>query len=206
MLISGRMLSVALVVLGFGVVPARADQKIVFMRHGEKPTGGYGQLTCQGLNRALALPPVLAAKYGKPNYLYAPNPAVKLTDSAGSFYYIRPLATIEPTAIRLVMNVNTRYGYNDIASLQAALITPTKANTTIFVAWEHLMLQKVVQNIMNSYGGGNFVAYDPATGRPLWHAGLGANTSNGPETFLLDGRQFVVVGAADALYAFALQP
>ena len=93
MLISGRMLSVALVVLGFGVVPARADQKIVFMRHGEKPTGGYGQLTCQGLNRALALPPVLAAKYGKPNYLYAPNPAVKLTDSAGSFYYIRPLAT-----------------------------------------------------------------------------------------------------------------
>src|SRR5881394_440480 len=154
MLISGRMLSVALVVLGFGVVPARADQKIVFMRHGEKPTGGYGQLTCQGLNRALALPPVLAAKYGKPNYLYAPNPAVKLTDSAGSFYYIRPLATIEPTAIRLVMNVNTRYGYNDIASLQAALITPTKANTTIFVAWEHLMLQKVVQNIMNSYGGG----------------------------------------------------
>jgi alcohol dehydrogenase (cytochrome c) len=55
-------------------------------------------------------------------------------------------------------------------------------------------------------GGGNFVAYDPATGRPLWHAGLGANTSNGPETFLLDGRQFVVVGAADALYAFALQP
>jgi len=163
MLISGRMLSVALVVLGFGVVPARADQKIVFMRHGEKPTGGYGQLTCQGLNRALALPPVLAAKYGKPNYLYAPNPAVKLTDSAGSFYYIRPLATIEPTAIRLVMNVNTRYGYNDIASLQAALITPTKANTTIFVAWEHLMLQKVVQNIMNSYGGGVTV--------PAWASG-----------------------------------
>jgi len=163
MLISGRMLSVALVVLGFGVVPARADQKIVFMRHGEKPTGGYGQLTCQGLNRALALPPVLAAKYGKPNYLYAPNPAVKLTDSAGSFYYIRPLATIEPTAIRLVMNVNTRYGYNDIASLQAALITPTKANTTIVVAWEHLMLQKVVQNIMNSYGGGVTV--------PAWASG-----------------------------------
>lgn len=54
-------------------------------------------------------------------------------------------------------------------------------------------------------GGGNFVAYDAATGRPLWHAGLNTNTSNGPETFLLDGRQFVVVGAWDALYAFALQ-
>ena len=53
-------------------------------------------------------------------------------------------------------------------------------------------------------GGGNFVAYDPATGRPLWHAGLGVNSSNGPQTFLVDGRQYVVVGAGDALYAFAL--
>ena len=24
---------------------------IVFFRHGEKPSGGLGQLTCQGLNR-----------------------------------------------------------------------------------------------------------------------------------------------------------
>jgi len=55
-------------------------------------------------------------------------------------------------------------------------------------------------------GGGNFVAYDPLTGKPLWHAGLGTNTSNGPETFMLDGRQFVVVGAGDTLYAFALHP
>ena len=52
--------------------------------------------------------------------------------------------------------------------------------------------------------GGNFVAYDPLTGKPLWHAGLGTNTSNGPETYLLDGRQYVVVGAGDTLYAFTL--
>ena len=32
---------------------ARAEQTIVFLRHGEKPSGGYGQLTCQGFNRAL---------------------------------------------------------------------------------------------------------------------------------------------------------
>jgi alcohol dehydrogenase (cytochrome c) len=53
-------------------------------------------------------------------------------------------------------------------------------------------------------GGGNFVAYDPLTGKPLWHVGLGTNTSNGPETYLLDGRQYVVVGAGDTLYAFTL--
>jgi len=55
-------------------------------------------------------------------------------------------------------------------------------------------------------GGGNFVAYEAATGKPLWHAGLGQNTTNGPQTFLLDGRQYVVVGAGDSLYAFTLQP
>jgi acido-empty-quinoprotein group A len=54
-------------------------------------------------------------------------------------------------------------------------------------------------------GGGNFVAYDAATGKPLWHAGLGRNTSNGPQTFLLDDRQYVVVGAGDQLFAFVLQ-
>jgi alcohol dehydrogenase (cytochrome c) len=53
-------------------------------------------------------------------------------------------------------------------------------------------------------GGGNFVAYDPLTGKPLWHVGLGTNTSNGPETYMLDGRQYVVVGAGDTLYAFTL--
>jgi len=55
-------------------------------------------------------------------------------------------------------------------------------------------------------GGGNFVAYDAAKGTPLWHAGLGNNTTNGPETFLLDGRQYVVVGAGDQLFAFTLHP
>jgi alcohol dehydrogenase (cytochrome c) len=54
-------------------------------------------------------------------------------------------------------------------------------------------------------GGGNFVAYEAATGKPLWHAGLGNNTTNGPQTFLLDGRQYVVVGAGDSLFAFTLQ-
>jgi acido-empty-quinoprotein group A len=54
-------------------------------------------------------------------------------------------------------------------------------------------------------GGGNFVAYDSATGKPLWHAGLGTNTTNGPQSYMLDGRQYVVVGAGDTLFAFALQ-
>jgi regulation of enolase protein 1 (concanavalin A-like superfamily) len=129
-------------------------ETIVFLRHGEKPAGGYGQLTCQGLQRALALPPVLTTAYGTPQYIFASNPATKVSDTAGSFYYVRPLATIEPTAIRLGLPVNTRYGYNDIAGLQSELVSTTYSSSTVFVAWEHLYLQKVVQNIMNAYGAG----------------------------------------------------
>jgi hypothetical protein len=36
-----------------------ATQTIVFIRHAEKPKGGFGQLACQGLNRALALAQLL---------------------------------------------------------------------------------------------------------------------------------------------------
>ena len=157
-----RIIVIALLCVA-AAAEARAEETIVFFRHGEKPSGGYGQLTCQGLNRALALPDVLIAKFGKGSYFYAPNPSVKITDPTGSYYYVRPLATIEPTAIRSGLSVNTRYAYYDLAGLQAVLITPTKANSTIFVAWEHAYLVKAVQNIMNAYGGGAAV--------PAWTSG-----------------------------------
>jgi alcohol dehydrogenase (cytochrome c) len=51
----------------------------------------------------------------------------------------------------------------------------------------------------------NFVALDPATGKALWHAGLHGNVTNGPITYELDGMQYVVVGAGDSLYAFAIR-
>ncbi len=54
-------------------------------------------------------------------------------------------------------------------------------------------------------GNGNFIAFNSRTGKPLWHAGLNVNHSNGPSTWMLDGKQYVVVGAGDTLYAFVLQ-
>jgi hypothetical protein len=129
-------------------------ETIVFFRHGEKPSAGEGQLTCQGLNRSLALPGVLAAHFGTPQFLFAPNPTVMVPDSAGSFDYVRPIATIEPTAIRLGLPLNTQYGYTDITGLQAELTRSTYARATVFVAWEHLSLQSLVQKLMNAYGGG----------------------------------------------------
>jgi acido-empty-quinoprotein group A len=53
---------------------------------------------------------------------------------------------------------------------------------------------------------GNLIAFDPASGRILWHFHLPASVSNGPMTFLLDGKQYLIAGAGDTLYAFALLP
>jgi hypothetical protein len=50
-----RLLPITIRLLAMAPGPARAEQIVVF-RHGEQPAGGYGQLTCRGLNRALALP------------------------------------------------------------------------------------------------------------------------------------------------------
>jgi alcohol dehydrogenase (cytochrome c) len=51
---------------------------------------------------------------------------------------------------------------------------------------------------------GNLIAYDPGTGKILWHFRVGANVSNGPMTFTLDGKQYLIVGAGDTLFAFAI--
>jgi len=56
------------------------------------------------------------------------------------------------------------------------------------------------------FGGdisGNLVAFDPANGRILWHSAIGQVT-NAPETYLVDGRQYLLAAAGDTLFAFAL--
>ena len=50
----------------------------------------------------------------------------------------------------------------------------------------------------------NFVALNASTGQALWHANLGQGASNGPMTYELDGKQYLVVGAGDSLYAFVM--
>jgi alcohol dehydrogenase (cytochrome c) len=52
--------------------------------------------------------------------------------------------------------------------------------------------------------GGNLVAHDAVTGKPLWHARIG-NVSNAPQTYMLDGKQFVIAAVGDTVYAFMLQ-
>jgi hypothetical protein len=77
-------------------------ETLVFVRHGEKPAEGLGQLSCKGLNRSLALPAVIAAKFGKPDAIFAPDPGQQKNDGGHPYYYVRPLATIEEICSDLV--------------------------------------------------------------------------------------------------------
>jgi alcohol dehydrogenase (cytochrome c) len=52
-------------------------------------------------------------------------------------------------------------------------------------------------------GSGSLVAHDAATGAILWHTRLG-NVTNAPQTFLLDGHQYVICATGDKVWAFVL--
>ena len=129
-------------------------ETIVGIRHGETPSGDLGQLSCRGFNRALALPKVLTAKYGTPNFIFAPNPAMKMHSP---YSYVRALATIEPTAIALTMPVNTQIGRYDFPLLQQVLTSPDYEDYLVFMAWEHGDLDQFAKNLVKRFGG------DPST-------------------------------------------
>ena len=60
-------------------------------------------------------------------------------------------------------------------------------------------------NLLFAGGPSNdIVALDATTGRALWHAVIGGPVTNGPITYELDGRQFVVVATGDTLWSFVL--
>jgi outer membrane protein assembly factor BamB len=48
------------------------------------------------------------------------------------------------------------------------------------------------------------LALDAKTGEPLWHAYLGGVNANGPITYAVDGKQYVVGTGGGVMYAFAL--
>jgi len=132
---------------------ATTTQTIAFIRHGEKPEGGLGQLNCQGLNRALALPSAITALLGKPDVLFASNPSERKKDSGVKYDYIRPLATIEPTAIALGLPVNTQFGFSDTDGLKKALEKGDLTSAVVLVAWEHHEIETVARDLMKSYDG-----------------------------------------------------
>jgi alcohol dehydrogenase (cytochrome c) len=80
------------------------------------------------------------------------------------------------------------------------------------VRWSHVWeggarsgLLSTAGNVLFAGGPSNdIVALNATTGDALWHAGLNASVSNGPITYDLDGRQYVIAGAGDTLWAFVM--
>jgi alcohol dehydrogenase (cytochrome c) len=48
------------------------------------------------------------------------------------------------------------------------------------------------------------LALDSSTGKTLWHAGSGAKMASSPITYELGGRQYLLAGSGDVLFAWAL--
>lgn len=127
------------------IIPAisKADSTYIFFRHGEKPKGNSGQLTCQGLNRSLNLPSVLLTRYGRPDMLYAAAP------TQGS---MRPLATITPIAVHVSEPVIIRYAADQPRELTSALLKEKKVPLT-FISWERNNLVVAAKRLVRKTGG-----------------------------------------------------
>ncbi len=110
------------------------------------------------------MPEVLVSKFGKPDYVFAPAPSRQTTETGEEYSYVRPLATIEPTAIRLGLPVNTDYTFSDIDGLRFELTRDKYQDARIFVAWEHYELERVVKQIVGQFNG-------DAGAVPTWESG-----------------------------------
>jgi alcohol dehydrogenase (cytochrome c) len=105
------------------------------------------------------------------------------------------------------------WGGNDRSGFSEGMIQAIEPKTGK-IAWSHKwpnggaarsgLLTTAGKLLFAGDTASNFMALDPATGTPLWHAGLHTSMTNGPITYELDGKQYVVIGAGDSLYAFAL--
>jgi hypothetical protein len=146
-----RILALSLFLL-LVVTSAQALETIVAIRHAEKPASSLGQLTCKGLNRALALPKVLIPRYGKPDRIYAPDPGKRIGRLGNLNYsYVRPLMTIEPIAIQLEMPVNALIGFKNLGQLRKELLSPENNNSVIYLAWEHAYLNEFAKRLLKAY-------------------------------------------------------
>ena len=80
------------------------------------------------------------------------------------------------------------------------------------IAWRHEWPSGTgVTHVLTTAGkllftsnGQNLIAFDPANGKILWHAGLMSPPSAGPITYMVDGKQYLLVAAGDALYSFVI--
>jgi hypothetical protein len=169
-------------------LPAQAtslnSMTLVMFRHGEKAvytTGTQagqtvaenGNMSTIGLTRAANLPSTLNNYFGCPNYTIAPNPSLMVGNGSQWYNYVRPLATIQPTAAVLGFPLYTPYGYQNTPWLASDLLTNPvfqqqagQQPNIAFIAWEHNNIGVMTDYIVSA-GASNLTAngltIDPPT-------------------------------------------
>jgi mono/diheme cytochrome c family protein len=103
------------------------------------------------------------------------------------------------------------------ARLTPATVTvtlPSGQQVSGRIVWSHLypaaaggtmsgILTTAGKLLFASDNAGNLIAFDPANGNILWHSRIG-QVSNAPETYMIDGHQYILTAAGDMLFAFRL--
>jgi alcohol dehydrogenase (cytochrome c) len=80
------------------------------------------------------------------------------------------------------------------------------------IKWKFEHTSPTWSGVLSTAGGlvftgdaeGNFIALDAATGKVLWHFQMGGAVYAAPIAFAVDGKEYVVIAAGSALYAFSL--
>jgi alcohol dehydrogenase (cytochrome c) len=79
--------------------------------------------------------------------------------------------------------------------------------------WSFAMFDVDTSGILTTASGllftggreGYFHALDANSGAVLWKLDLGGDINNGPITYQIEGRQYIVVASGNSLFAFALR-
>jgi len=114
--------------------------RVVIIRHGEKPADG-DNLSCAGLNRALALPAVLNRLLPTPpTATYVP--IIGTNDDSTS--QARMFQTVTPYAVQHNLCVNSDYAVENAAGLAKEL---RRRRGTALVVWEHKAIPKIAKRL-----------------------------------------------------------
>lgn len=111
---------------------------IAIIRHAEKPDVG-DNLSCQGLNRALALPNVLKEKVGIPDYIYTPS-----IDNDDETRHVRMLQTITPFAVQYNLAINSDFKAQQIKSLSEDVL---RKNGIVLIVWNHTEMRDIAEKL-----------------------------------------------------------
>ena len=150
---------------------------------------------------------------GATNYpapAYDPETGLFYTNATdtGSFFFA-PTDKTDPSGLGRGIEYRMDFGWSTLLALDYRTGEPKWTHKYPTTSW----FSSTYPGMLATAGGvlftgdpaGNFVAYDARTGASLWHAPMGGPITNTPQTLMMDGKQYVLIAAKDAYYAFYLQ-